>query len=184
MSLAGNCGRRAGAAAMGFMVATLSMASPSGAQTASRPTKTLGRGRLSQMRWAAWAETAPKGGASHGEEVCVSVLTIEPGIQGGREGSESTNCGSAKSTPVDEVVRSPYGVVVAALFPREAARAIVTFKGRPKQSLRLKRRAIGWLKGFPYLAQSFPAHTCIERIRVVDAEDESITSISAGRCVK
>lgn len=113
----------------------------------------------------------------------MSILTIEPGVQGGTEGSEITSCGSSKRVPVYEVARSPYGVVVAGLFPHDAARAIVRFKGRPKQSFQLKHSATGWAATFPYLARRFPARTCVERIRVVDKSGKSITSISAGRCL-
>lgn len=145
----------------------------------------LGRGRMGRMSWAAWAEV-PSGGQSHdSKQICVSVLTIEPGVQGGTEGSESTNCGVPRQG-VNELVRSRYGIVIAALFPSNAQTASIVFRGRTTQTVRLKRRGfeIGRSRRiFPYLARGFAPHTCIKRIRALNAQGGAVATISSGRCL-
>jgi hypothetical protein len=96
----------------------------------------LGQGRRgSSLQWAAWGEPPPSGAT---EEACVTVLTVERGSGGDGEGSETTNCGYPKQAAVDEISRSRFGIVVAALFRPVAGRAVITF-GRPsRKPVRLK----------------------------------------------
>jgi hypothetical protein len=159
--------------------------SGSGAEIKSPPTVVLGRGHIGMLHWTAWVEESGKPSEA-GEEACVAVLTIEPGVQGGTEGSESANCGSPESEPIDEVVKSPYGVVLAAILPISAKHAAIVFRGRPTQYVKLDSHVVGGeneerASRVRSVARAYVRHTCIEEIRILGSKGSVVSTVSAGR---
>lgn len=142
----------------------------------------LGHGQLKAMQWEAWGEVKTARGKGGGvEEACVAVATLEP-----TEGNESTNCGPPESKSLEEIVRSPYGVVATAMYAPEARRVVICVKGGRELEerltpIRLRAKAARPTRSYSYFARGFGAGTRIKWITALDAGGKVMSAGAVGR---
>lgn len=142
----------------------------------------LGHGRFTSLQWEAWGEVTTKSGGV--EETCITVGTLEP-----TEGNESTNCAPSKVPGLEEIVRSPYGVVAAAMYSPTAKRVAICIKGGREvftrlRPIRLRVEAGRPTRSYSYFARGFRAGTRISWMTPLDAGGAVVTERSdRRRCV-
>ncbi len=156
--------------------ALLLVAMATAAQAGSEPIpsyKQLGHGRLSEIDWEARGEVTKSGRNGGGaEEVCVVIGVLERD-----EGSESADCGPP-TTFAEEITRSQYGVIAAAMYPPAARRVLICEKGGreviiPLKPVRLRGESAKRIRSYSYFARGFKAGTRIRRMSAVGAEGRS-----------
>jgi hypothetical protein len=158
-----------------------SQAAPQAVESYAR----LGQGHLKSMQWEAWGEvTHARDSKGSAEETCISIQTLER-----TEGNESTTCGSPEAASFEEIVRSSYGVVAAAMYASEADRVVICLKGGkrvklPLKAINLRLTGTSPTRSYSYFARGFAAKVRIKWMVAIDSGGKNVTAGRAERPCK
>jgi hypothetical protein len=153
--------------------------------TESRPSVSLGAGRLGPYEWRSEVRSAGKLEDKEPGSVCLRSVLFEPG-----EGMEFEVCGPIPKGDVElsrgGKPRKPI-TVLAAVFPSPATTVYIKRAGEPGQSYKVHQfntAALGASPGVELggFARAYGGYFCLERYAAFDAEGAKVFDSGRRRC--
>lgn len=156
------------------------------------PPVPLGAGFIGHDQWNARLELPEDAHEREAGAVCLTVGLLIETSRGLGEGSEGTECSlPPEKNPTIEAVggraRGKQRVAVAMLFPAEARRMFLRIRGKPGETVRLKRLPVRENEPVNQIplasfARGYAQRFCIERLIVYGASNERIGGLGRQPC--